>query len=255
MAGVLALCLILRGGVAEPPRPVGARGQFQLTFDEEFAGTSLDLHRWSDCYPWGACRNVGNPQEAQCFTPTNRTVHDGLLDIEVVHRQVACDKGGTRGYGSALIQTSGHFAQAYGYYEARIRVPAGTGLWPAFWSLSEEQDWPPEIDAMEVFGAQQHPDHTSHALHYAPGQETSDSYRPSPRIDFSAGFHTFGVDWQADRLTWYVDGRPVFTETDAARIPRTPEYLLVDVAVNSRYPVGALPAHMLVDYVRMWKRQ
>jgi beta-glucanase (GH16 family) len=142
----------------------------------------------------------------------------------------------------------------YGYFEARVRVPRGAGFWPAFWT------WPsnpafnsPEIDVMEFFG--DNPRSTYHVYHYKNGGATQKILHWT---DWTAKWHTIGVDWAPGRQTWYVDGVRRWTVYDNADRAM---YLIANLAIAGPRiapPPNSstrFPSSYLVDYIRLWKRR
>ncbi|WP_431268735.1 family 16 glycosylhydrolase [Dankookia sp. P2] len=107
-------------------------------------------------------------------------------------------------YNSGLLTTAKSFAQQYGYFELRAQLPVGQGFWPAFWLLPADGGWPPEIDILEMLGKD--PTTAYFSLRTATASTTQ---AMSLLPDLSQGFHTFGLDWQADKIRWYVDGNQV----------------------------------------------
>jgi len=149
--------------------------------------------------------------ELQYYTSRseNVTVQNGLLVISAIEE----DYNGSS-FTSAKILTKGKFSQAYGRFEARIKVPGGSGLWPAFWLLGENVDvdgWPQcgEIDIMEY--RRQEPTKVSGSIHgpgYSgltdpQGQVTKSYDLGNDRYD--AGFHVFGIEWSPDYINYYID--------------------------------------------------
>ena len=171
-------------------------------------------------------------------------------------------------YTSARITTQGKFEQAYGRFEARIKVPSGKGFWPAFWLLGNDCEtniWPDcgEIDIMEfvgddptrIFG-------TVHGPNYSAGEGITKSYElEGSRYDTS--FHVFGIEWSPESINYYVDDALYQTITPAD-VPGEwvfdhPFYIILNVAVGGNLP-GApneetvFPQSMLVDYVRVYQQ-
>lgn len=171
-------------------------------------------------------------------------------------------------YTSGRIKTSGLFEQQEGRFEARIQLPTGAGIWPAFWMLGndfEEIGWPAcgEIDIMEYRG--QEPTVVMGSVH-GPGYSGVASL--TGRYDlvggrFDTGFHTFAVEWTRDEITWFVDDttyhrvRPA--DVDGDWVFDHPFFILLNVAVGGGF-VGAppestaFPQTMLVDWVRVYGR-
>lgn len=248
--------------------PNGPRGRWLLLFSDEFEGDSLDVGRWTTCYWWdnGGCTNRGN-QELQWYLPGNLVVSDGTLKLRAVRSPVTASDGQTYPYASGMV-TSGRstsdtsrsprFTFQYGFAEIRARLPRGQGLWPAFWLLPASHDSTPEVDVMEVLGHE--PDRAHFTVHFNTDNGKRQAGEEWTGPDFSAAWHTFGVDWGPQALVWYVDGLERWRYTDAARIPAEPMYLLANLAVGGDWP-GApdastpFPSDYEIDYVRVWSRE
>jgi beta-glucanase (GH16 family) len=170
-------------------------------------------------------------------------------------------------YTSARLTTKGIFDQAYGRFEARIRLPYGQGMWPAFWLLGaniDEVGWPQcgEIDVMEYRG--QEPTKllgTVHGPGYSGGASITKSY--SLLNDrFDTGFHVFGIEWGPKYINYYVDN-VLYNQITPADVTGEwvfdhPFYIIINLAVGGNF-VGnpnsetVFPQTMLVDYVRVYK--
>jgi beta-glucanase (GH16 family) len=154
----------------------------------------------------------------------------------------------------------------YGLVQARIRLPRGRGIWPAFWMLGQNIDevgWPHcgEIDVMENFGRDPAVVHgTVHGPGYSGATGITASYRADAAL--ADDFHVYAVHWEPDRIRWYLDDRLYATVTpDDLRGNRWvfdhEFYLLLNVAVGGTFsvdpgPSAALPQAMLVDHVRVY---
>jgi beta-glucanase (GH16 family) len=228
-----------------------ARPGWKLTFQDEFSGTTLNLKNWSPNDPWGRERN----RELQAYVKDAFEVRDGTLRVKADKGQ-AFYGGKQRDYTSGMMNTYGKFSQEYGRFEIRCRVPAGKGMWPAFWLLPDPLGWPPEIDVLEILGHETTKVYMTH--HFRVPQRDRGSHGGSwVGPDFSSGFHEFAVEWSPQALVWFVDGVERFrSEKD---IPQGKMYLLVNLAVGGDWP-GApdektkLPASFDVDYVRVYQR-
>jgi beta-glucanase (GH16 family) len=238
-----------------PNRPPARTAGWRLIFNDEFDGVALDAGKWSTCYWWsedGGCTIASN-NEMQWYQPENVLVKNGVLRLMAERRNL----DGYR-YASGMISSHGKFSFQYGFVEARMKVPAGQGLWPAFWALPEERVSKPEIDLMELLGSR--PNEVRMTLHYldADGEvgRSSSRYRGA---DFSTGYHIFGLEWRKDALIWYVDGVERKRFTEAAHIPRTPMYVLANLAVGGDWPGSPdkrtpFPSYLNIDYIRVWQR-
>jgi len=166
---------------------------------------------------------------------------------------------------SARLITKGRLHLRHGTVEARIKVPAGPGVWPAFWMLGADIDevgWPAcgEIDVMEYVGSEPHTVHgTVHGPGYAGvGRGIGGTHRLD--VPLADDFHVYGVRWTGDRITWHLDGVEYHRVTPAG-VPgpwpfRHPFHLLVNLAVGGSWPGNAtgvpeLPATLLVDWIRV----
>lgn len=159
----------------------------------------------------------------------------------------------------------------YGYFEARMKVPPGRGLWPAFWLNPEDQKWPPEIDVVEIVDNGRDTTRVSfHILHGVGTKNTHVNFSRldrwhayHPGFDYAEGFHTFAVEWTEDGVRHYVDNALVadrsygWKHDDGA--DAGPAHVLVNLAVGGSWPgppvdAGAFPAKLVIDYIRVWQR-
>ncbi|MCH2195078.1 glycoside hydrolase family 16 protein [Kordia sp.] len=205
--------------------------------------------------------------ELQVYTNNseNVVVDNGLLVI-------TARENASGGYTSARIKTQGLFEQQYGRFEARIRLPQGKGLWPAFWLLGSDCDvnpWPAcgEIDIMEYLGNQPTVVFGSvHGPNFSGAQSVSKEYE-IPNDRFDTDFHVFGIEWSPGRINYYVDDvlyQSITPETIADEtngqgtwVFDNSFYIILNVAVGGNLP-GApdenttFPQRMFVDYIRVY---
>jgi beta-glucanase (GH16 family) len=164
-------------------------------------------------------------------------------------------------YTSGMIDTYHEFSQTYGYFEMRAKMPAGQGLWPAFWLLPENNNWPPELDVMEMLGQYKWTVvNTVHSQVSGTKQLGTNHYTTSQATNvanMTTGFHTFGVDWEPNTITWYVDGQKTFQTATPADMNQ-PMYMLANLAVGGYWPgspnsTTPFPAQMQIDYIRAYE--
>ncbi len=254
--------------------PLAGNAGWEVTFHDDFDGTSLDASKWKRSDLWGNQTLSGNG-EKQCYLPTAFSQRDGILSIRAERRDIPAVQCKSAKfdlkYSSGMLTSAGcnrweksstceglkSFSQAYGYFEIRAKMPKGKGFWPAFWLVPIDGSWPPEIDVVEILGS-----HTSKAIqtyHFkdpnGKGAKVGHSHSGS---DFASGFHTFGIDWQPDKLIWYVDGKETYRFA-SNNITSKPMYLLMNLAVGGHWggdPDAAtpFPSAMEIDYVRVFRR-
>lgn len=228
---------------------------WELTFVDEFEGEKLDYTKWTPKDPWGVVRN----DELQAYILKAFSLEKGILKIRCEDIPAFYD-GAKRDYRSGMMTTSGKFAQQYGRFEIRCRVPAGKGLWPAFWMLPDPPAWPPEIDVLEILG--QEPDKVYMSHHWPdpknPEGKSLATTGEFKGVDFSDGFHTMAVEWEKGAIRWYVDGIERH-RVDSEHVPDQPMFLLVNLAVGGWAEAPAeettFPADFEIDYVKVWKRR
>ena len=245
-----------------------------LVWADEFNGDALDPTLWF--FETGDGSQYGIPGwgngELQYYVPDNAWLEDGLLKIEARAEQanLAYD------YTSARINTRDRFAFRYGRIEARIRLPGGKGVWPAFWLLSQDSPygiWPAagEIDIMEaynlgLFGKNS----VIGTIHYGtgdprdfPDNQVFDTTEYVVPANAQEEFHTYAVEWDADEIRWYVDDVMYaaknfwFSSADFPAPFDVPFYIIFNVAVGGGLPGPpnadtVLPVTMEVDWVRVY---
>jgi beta-glucanase (GH16 family) len=242
-----------------------------LAFADEFdgpAGTPPDPARWTHEVNGGG----GGNNELQFYTDsTDNAALDGEGHLVITARKenpanYQCWYG-TCEYTSARLNTATTFTQAYGHIEARIKVPRGQGMWPAFWMLGDnigDVGWPNcgEIDVMENIGREPSTVHGSlHGPGYSGGNPITGTYTLPDGGVFADDFHTFAVDWTPDQISWSVDGAVYQTNTPADTngnpwVFDHPFFVILNVAVGGNWPgspddTTQFPQQMVVDYVRV----
>jgi beta-glucanase (GH16 family) len=241
-------------------------GEIDLVWQDEFegpAGQLPDPGKWR----FDVGTDWGNAQlEYDTDRATNVSL-DGQGHLAITAREELFEG---REYTSGRINTKDLFDQARGRFEARIRLPVGQGIWPAFWLLGtnfDEVQWPAcgEIDIMEYRGQEPHIVHGSlHGPGYSGGSAVTGSYSLTGGQGFDDGFHVFAIEWNASSITWSVDDVPYQT-IRPADIPDGADwvfdhafFIIMNVAVGGHF-VGppdattSFPQTMLVDWVRVYR--
>ncbi len=232
---------------------------YKLTFDDEFNQFNRydgNTGRWKTWYYFGG-RSLPSNGELEYYSDASVgvnpfSIHNGVLDITAAPSADPWQTGGLP-YTSGLITTEPSFSQTYGYFEMRAKLPAGKGLWPAFWLLPVDKSWPPEIDALEAFGNQPGRYHYG-AISNDPSSSLGDWVPVT--ADITQGYHRYGVMWTPTTLTYYFDGQQVAQAATPADLHK-PMYMLANLAVGGNWP-GApdgstpFPAHMNIDYIRAY---
>lgn len=270
--------------VTEATMPVSDVGELEMVWRDEFSGNALDLNKWGyqtgvhDVYHGKENHTLywGN-NELQYYTEEAVSVSDGNLVITAKKQEYEDME-----YTSARILTRDLASFTYGYFEAKMKLPATEGMWPAFWMLPQPTDYSAdknvygtwaangEIDIMEARGRL--PYEMGTALHFG-GNYPNNTYKnETVALESSIEeWHTYGIDWREDKITWYVDGEAVFTLTsddwwtsasDGESAPfDQPFYILLNLAVGGNYDGGRKPpedftsASMYVDYVRVYSHK
>ena len=271
------ISLLLLGGCGSTPRDgayqdpngpvVWTPGSWTVTWHDEFdgpAGDPPDPTRWSHEVGGDGWGN----QELQYYTDsTNNAALDGNGSLVITARAEAMMGNA---YTSARLTTKGLFAHEYGRFEARMRLAAGRGIWPAFWILGDDFDqagWPAagEIDIMEELGQDVS---TIWGTVHGPAYGNVDvpaGHSANVPGSVDTGFHVYAVEWDPKSIVFLVDDAPYFQITPARRpsyarwVFDHPFFILMNLAVGGEYPgppdaTTVFPQTIAVDYVRVSER-
>lgn len=251
MVRLLAFLLLTSLPIAAAESITPESRGYKLAWIDEFDGPALDSAKWHTSYA-PKVHPVGCNHEKQVYAPENVLVRDGQL---VLRAERKAREG--MPFTSGMISSHDKFSQHYGWFEARILVPRGRGLWPAFWLLPDNRKWPPEIDIMEHKG--RIPDRVWMTLHLPqPGTwQSKSSGGEWAGPDFTEGIHTFAVEWEPGSIRWYVDG--IERQRVEQTTPDLPMYVILNLAVGGDWdgdPEAAtpFPAEMWVEWVRVYRK-
>ncbi|UNM16498.1 family 16 glycosylhydrolase [Streptomyces formicae] len=255
---------------APDPVPASTAAVQAVTFEDTFdgaAGSAVDGSKWQI----ETGDNVAN-HERQYYTAGNANAAlNGQGQLVITARRenpgnYQCWYGRCE-YTSARLNTAGRFTTTYGHVEARLKVPRGQGMWPAFWMLGNDIGdigWPAsgEIDVMENVGFEPSTVHgTLHGPGYSGSGGIGAAYSLPGGRPFADAFHTFAVDWAPDAITWSVDGTVYQRRTPADLGGRQwvfnkPFFLILNLAVGGYWPGDpdgstVFPQQLVVDHVRV----
>ncbi|MGM0754164.1 MAG: glycoside hydrolase family 16 protein [Bacillota bacterium] len=233
-----------------PPKALSAElkedGPWSLVWNDEFDGHDLK-NRWN-LQDWASDKN----EELQYYSPDNLTIRDGHLVIQSKKERF---KG--RNYTSGAITTEDLYEFTYGKVEIRAKIPEGKGIFPALWLVnSNNRNWLPEIDIMENIG--QNPNEIYFVVHWedSNGKKQRDYSTHTSDTKFSDDFHTYGLIWEKDKITWTLDDQVVFETTKYS--PDSPLFLYINTAIGGTWPGSPDPKdsstkEFLIDYVRVYE--
>lgn len=244
-----------------------------LTWHDEFNaadGTPIDSQKWTaetGGNGWG-----NNELEYYTTSPRNARQEHGSLVIEAIREPYTGADGVKRDYTSARLKTHGKFSQAYGRFEARIKMPRGKGMWPAFWLLGDDIDavhWPNcgEIDIVENIGIEPSTVHgTIHGPGYSGAHGIGSPFALPKNKHFSDDFHLFAIEWEPQEIRFYVDKylyatrRPADLPAGTKWVYDHPFFIILNLAVGGNWPgnpdeTTQFPQRMFVDYVRVYRRE
>ncbi|MET8028200.1 family 16 glycosylhydrolase [Streptomyces avermitilis] len=251
---------------ASSEKVAAAAATFSDTFDGA-AGSAVDSSKWQV----ETGDNVNNHERQYYTSGNNNAALDGQGHLVITARKdnpgnYQCWYGRCE-YTSARLNTSGKFSAAYGRVEARMKIPRGQGMWPAFWMLGTDigqVGWPNsgEIDVMENVGFEPSTIHgTIHGPGYSGEGGIGAAYSLSGGQAFADAFHTFAVDWAPDSITWSVDGTVYQRRTPADLGGKTwafnkPFFLILNLAVGGYWPGDpnsstVFPQQLVVDEVKV----
>ena len=234
----------------------------QLVFRDEFdgpAGAAPDPGKWvamNWCDRWGSLScNTSRPQNVALDG-------SGHLRVRAIRENWTDAYGNTGTWTTGRLETQGNYSYTHGIMQARIKVPAGRGLWPSFWTTAASKTgWPAtgEIDVMELLGHDPYVYYCSvHAADGSGGHVSKTIAYQSP-VSLAADFHVYEARWVPGLVDFYVDGKSCGTITTIEAQAFAPQQVLVGMAVGGSWPgspdaTTPSPADMLVDWVQVFGR-
>jgi len=255
------------------PNPATDQRPWALVWSDEFDGpngSSPDASKWTFDMGGGGWGN--NELETYTNRPQNAFLRDGTLVIQALRETYTGPDNIPRDYTSARLKTQGLAQWTYGRVEARMKLPFGQGIWPAFWMLGADiaqADWPNcgEIDIMENIGREPSIIHgTIHGPAYSGGSGIGSAYTLPNNQRFADDFHLFAVEWEPNVIRFYAD-RQLYATRSPSELPSgaswvfdKPFFIILNVAVGGDWPgnpdaTTVFPQTLAVDYVRVYQRQ
>lgn len=230
----------------------------KLVWEEQFESKELDLNNWNIELGDG-CPNCGwGNNERQLYTKENQQLKDGYLVI-------TAKKEGEK-YTSSRITTKAKKEFQYGYFEVRAKLPFGYGIWPAFWMLGANIDtvsWPKcgEIDILEYVGKEPKTVFTS--LHSQDSHGNTINTKKTRIEDIEQGFHLYAIDWNKNKIDFYVDNQLVYSfnpeiKTEATWPFDQAFYFLINMAIGGNFGGPKVddtifPQEFKIDYIRVYQ--
>ncbi|NQT66440.1 MAG: family 16 glycosylhydrolase [Actinobacteria bacterium] len=243
--------------------PEPAQGEWVLIWNDEFDGTEINLDDWS--FNIGTGNNGWGNNELQYYTdrPENVRIEDNILVIEARKENYEDSE-----YTSARIKTEDKQSWAYGKIEARIKLPQGKGIWPAFWMLGESINtinWPycGEIDVMEMIGGGSNDSICHGTIHwdkdgwtYTGGNTTLSSGI------FADDYHIFSIEWDKGAIRWFLDGKQYHAENithEHQSELHDSFFIILNCAIGGNWPGSpsqstVFPQKMYIDWIRVYQK-
>ncbi len=243
---------------------------YDLVFSDEFDEPQLDTNEWWTRYVYsgGTLNSLSGNGEQETYGESNNHVMTGST------MKLMAYKTGTGTYASGMVRSKTIFK--YGYFESRVKMPGGLGVWPAFWLNPEDQNWPPEIDIFEFVnngvedtvdmlhtGVIDHGAQASSFVYTHPSFDTQWTYWKAP-FNIPDAFHVVGLLWDANGATTYVDGKEIvqrgykWVHDDGSDAGYA--HVLLNLAIGGpwagRHGVddSAFPQGLEVDYTRVYQK-
>lgn len=269
--GCLCLGIICGVSFGQSHAVAGNLPGWKLAWTDEFNaadGSAPNPAKWS--FATGGSGYGNNELESYTNRAVNAQQRDGNLVITARKEDFTGTDGIPRHYTSARIRTKGLFSQAYGRFEASIKLPLGKGIWPAFWLLGDNSGsvgWPKcgEIDIFENIGQPAIIYSTLHGPGYSGAHGISAKFNLPTEQAVDTGFHLYAVEWAPKDIKFFFDNK-LIAERTPADLPAGavwvydhPFFMILNVAVGGNWPgnpdeTTTFPQQMLVNYVRVYTR-
>lgn len=250
----------------QPPAPTPTKRpielpdiKWKLSFRDEFNGRGKpSAERWN-LHTGNGVNGYGH-QALQYYDPDNVEMDGSGSLVLTARRERNGEKcwNGPCAYTSGRIDSAGKVTHTYGRLTARMKIPVGKGLWPAFWTQTTDRRkaWYSEIDVLETIGSE--PNRVQGFAHTAKGRPGGGDLFLDHNLDEK--FHVYGVDWTPERIVWWIDGKPY---AELKRYPRWPfgdgvsHFFIFNLQVGGEWPGDpdentVFPARMYIDWIRTY---
>jgi beta-glucanase (GH16 family) len=248
--------------------PTGMSGNWEVLFQDEFNGSTLDQTKWNYNYP-NFFPDGGHTHNHRAYVDQSMVkVENGSLVLTAIKQRHPNAPEGTNqwadqfgylsfDYTSGAVTTLNKFTMTEGFIEGRFKASSALGTWPAFWALNSDGGWPPEIDILEI-PKERNVHHFYY--HYRDGANNRSFGGTQTGADKSQGYHVYGVDWGSNYMNFYYDGQLVRSFTNQSTVAQARNmYLLINLAVGGWAgdppASAAFPSSYYCDWVRVWKRK
>lgn len=259
-------------GIAEQPS-LGAAvagvnlDEYSLVFQDEFSGSEIDAAKWNTALPWGPDLVVNDELQYYVDTQGNPDfgydpfVLDGMaLTLTAGQAPEGYeDRANDQSWLSGVLSSHEKFAFTHGYIEARVDVPVGQGLWPAFWMLSSEfTERKPQLFIMEHNGAEPETVNLNYNFENDEGQLSTFGQKPFAVEGFDEGFNVIALEWSPEALKYFANGQLLRT-IPSGSLPEQDMYLILNLAIGGTFvgaPDSSTPAEPAykIDYVRVYQK-
>jgi len=269
---LLAFFCLTNNLLSAPNTTEAGKKAWKLIWHDEFNGKTLNQKKWNVL-----TRETSKHGEVQYYIPDEVYLQEGNLRIRSSKRDF-----GNQHFTSGRLDTKDKLAITYGSIEIRGKLPVGQGIWPAYWLYPQNRDWAmeytmqeaiangkesaipelrpwyTEIDIMEFLGHEPKVFYGTFHYYSFKGEKKSSSAKYEAGFSFADDFHLYVLEWEADAIRWYVDGKLIHTAREG--VPHTPHFLILNTAIGGSWPgnpdaTTVFPQYHDIDFVRVYQRR
>ncbi len=253
-----------------PSLPAALRDLYEPVFFDEFNGSQLNPSKWNTAFLWGPDVTINN--EEQYYVDVNgedQNIGVNPFSFDGSHLTISAQPTpaglassvNNQNYTSGIITSYDAFKFTHGYAEARVKIPKGQGLWPAFWLLNAyyvDGEKKPEIDIMENLGHQPTRAYQTYH-HFTPNGQLVSVESHVDELDYSADYHVYSAQWEPGLIQFYIDGVP-HNRIENDTVADEQMYVLANLAVGGNWPGSpdaqtTFPANYSIDWIRVYQKK